>query len=263
MPALLAPTLSWVKPEVDHALKTVRENIARFLADPEAVALLKKCPEQIHQVTGALNILGLDGAVRFSETVEQAFAGITAQPVIKPSMAGTLDRAVHALKEFIDSLAKGGSNAPVRLFPLYKEISGLAGKAGVAEKDLFFPDLTAEAPANAASATVSLDKLPGILQAQRSRFQRGLLTTLRTPDARDGLKEMHAALEALDAVSAQLPEAFAGFYHVQTARIVGHELLVQLHGLGFVVVNGLGQLGQNEQGIVGQNVVKVQFENLV
>ena len=204
MPALLAPTLSWVKPEVDHALKTVRENIARFLADPEAVALLKKCPEQIHQVTGALNILGLDGAVRFSETVEQAFAGITAQPVIKPSMAGTLDRAVHALKEFIDSLAKGGSNAPVRLFPLYKEISGLAGKAGVAEKDLFFPDLTAEAPANAASATVSLDKLPGILQAQRSRFQRGLLTTLRTPDARDGLKEMHAALEALDAISAQL-----------------------------------------------------------
>ena len=205
MTAPLAPTLSWVKPEVDYALKSVRDNIALFLAKPEESAVLKKCPGQIHQVTGALNILGLYGAVGFCESVEHAFSGITAEPAVRPSAVGTLDRAVLALKEFIDSLAKGAVNAPIKLFPAYREVSNLRGNAEVSEKDLFFPDLMLDAPTHPAAAVVPLDKLPATLLTQRSRFQRGLLAMLRNPGARDGLKDMRVTLEALDVMAAQLP----------------------------------------------------------
>jgi len=205
MTAPLAPTLSWVKPEVDYALKSVRENIALFLAKPEESAVLKKCSGQIHQVTGALNILGLNGAVGFCESVEHAFTGIAAEPAVRPSAVGTLDRAVLALKEFIDGLAKGAVNAPIKLFPSYREVSSLRGNGEVSEKDLFFPDLTLDAPTHAAAAVVPLDKLPATLLAQRSRFQRGLLAMLRNPGARDGLKDMRVTLEALDVMAAQLP----------------------------------------------------------
>ena len=72
--------------------------------------------------------------------MENAFSGVTAEP--RRSAVGTLDRAVLALKEFIDGLAKGEANAPIKLFPVYREISSLQGKADVSEKDLFYPDLS-------------------------------------------------------------------------------------------------------------------------
>ena len=192
MPTPLSPPLSWVKPEVDFALKSVRDNIDRFLEQPEDVALLRQCPQQLHQVTGALNLLGLNGVVGFCESMEHAFAGVTAEP--RRSAVGTLDRAVLALKEFIDGLAKGETYAPIKLFPVYREVSSLRGRQDVTEKDLFFPDLSPAAPAHPAAAAVSTIKLPTVLSAQRSHFQRGLLAVLRNPANREGLKEMRQAL---------------------------------------------------------------------
>jgi chemosensory pili system protein ChpA (sensor histidine kinase/response regulator) len=203
MPTPLAPPLSWVKPEVDFALKSVRDNIAQFLARPEEVALLEQCPQRLHQVTGALNILGLSGVVGVCESMERAFSGVSAEP--RKSAVGTLDRAVLALKEFIDGLAKGEANAPIKLYPVYREVSSLHGRQDVSEKDLFFPDLSPAAPAHPAAATVPLQKLPATLTGQRSRFQRGLLSVLRDPTNREGLKDMRQALETLDMIAAQLP----------------------------------------------------------
>ena len=202
MPTPLAPPLSWVKPEVDFALKSVRDNIAQFLARPDEVALLEQCPRQLHQVTGAMNILGLNGVVGFCESMEHAFSDVSAEP--RKSAVGTLDRAVLALKEFIDGLAKGEANAPIKLFPVYREVSSLYGRRDASEKDLFFPDLSPAAPVHPAAATVPAQKLPATLAAQRSRFQRGLLMVLRDPASRDGLKDMRHALEALDMIAAQL-----------------------------------------------------------
>ena len=203
MPTPLAPPLSWVKPEVDFALKSVRDNIAQYMERPEEVKLLQQCPQQLHQVTGALNILGLNGVVGFCVSMEHAFTGVTAEP--RRSTVGTLDRAVLALKEFIDGLAKGEANAPIKLFPVYREISSLHGKAEVTEKDLFYPDLTPAAPAHPSVAEVPAQKLPSLLTAQRTRFQRGLLAILRDPTSREGLKDMRLSLETLDMLAAQLP----------------------------------------------------------
>lgn len=203
MPNPLAPPLSWVKPEVDFALKSVRDNIAQYLERPDEVTLLEQCPLQLHQVTGALNILGLNGVAGFCVSMEHAFSGVTAEP--RRSAVGTLDRAVLALKEFIDGLAKGEANAPIKLFPVYREISSLQGKADVSEKDLFYPDLSPAAPAHPSAAEVSAQKLPALLTAQRTRFQRGLLAILRDPTSRDGLKDMRLVLETLDMLAAQLP----------------------------------------------------------
>ena len=205
MASTIAPPLSWVKPEVDHALKAVRDSIAQFMAAPEEPAVLKKCPEQLHQVTGALHILGLSGAMGFCESMEHAFAGVNAGPIAKKSTISVLDRAVLALKEFIDGLSKGEANAPIKLFPVYREISTLQGKTEVTEKDLFFPDLALDAPLHPAAQVVTKDKLPALLQAQRSRYQRGLLAWLRSPSESQGLQEMRQALETLDIIANQLP----------------------------------------------------------
>ncbi len=71
-----ATILSWITAEVDQALKLVRDHIAKFSAEPGDAALLKPCPEHLHQVSGALRMVGLAGATRFCEAIEGGFAGL-------------------------------------------------------------------------------------------------------------------------------------------------------------------------------------------
>ncbi|HEU5284038.1 MAG TPA: hypothetical protein VFU53_09500, partial [Burkholderiales bacterium] len=209
--------LSWIKTEVDYALKVVRDNIARFLAAPEDAAVLVGCPDQLHQVSGALRIVGLTGATRFCETIEGTFSGLNRG---RPSRAaiGVIDHAVLELKEFVDDLARGQANAPLRLFPVYRELTTLQGKSDISEKDLFFPDLEQQAPPHPEPRVLAKDELPPYLQAQRARFERGLLAWLRNQP--DGLKEMRLALDALHQVAPQLPEPRA-LWWVATGLIDG------------------------------------------
>jgi chemosensory pili system protein ChpA (sensor histidine kinase/response regulator) len=198
-----ATILSWITAEVDQALTRVREQIARFAAAPGDVALLKPCPEHLHQVSGALRMVGLAGATRFCEEIEGGLAGLEgARP--SSQALGVIDKAVLALKEFVDGLERGQLNVPLRLFPVYRELRTLQGRSDAAEKDLFFPDLTLAAPAPADAKSVPAEQLPSFLLAQRALFQRGLLGALRGQPA--GVGDMRQALSALHQVCAQLPE---------------------------------------------------------
>ena len=66
--------LSWVKAEIDHALSIVRERFAGFLANSDDPAALRGCPAQLHQISGALKMVGLEGAARICAAIEHAFA---------------------------------------------------------------------------------------------------------------------------------------------------------------------------------------------
>ena len=196
-------TLSWITAEVDQALERVCRVIAKFEAEPENAAVLAECPEHLHQVSGALNMVGLAEATRFCESLEDSFAALNGSA---PSVAaaGVIGRGVLALKQFVDTVARGEPNVPVRLYPAYRELAGLQNKSVCAEKDLFFPDLTLRTPAHREPNALKAAALPAFLQAQRVHFQRGLLAWLRHKPG--GLADMRAALGAIHAVAAQLPE---------------------------------------------------------
>src|SRR5262245_42118230 len=204
--------LFWIKGEVDRALEVVHGSLSGYMAAPEDAGVLRTCPGQLHQVSGALRIVGLSGATRFSETIEGSFTGI---PQTRPTRATieVIDRAVLALKEYVDDLARGQPDAPLRLFPTYRELGSLQGKTDLTEKDLFFPDLEPQPPAHPKAKTLSKEQLKPHLQEQRARFQRGLLGMLRNQP--DGLKEMYAALDGCYQVSAQLPEPRALWWVAQ------------------------------------------------
>jgi len=198
-----ATILSWITAEVDQALEHVHDSIAKFSASPDDTDSLGICPEHLHQVSGALRMVGLSGATRFCEAIEGSFTGANG---VRPSSAsiGIIDRAVLALKQFVDDVARGEANVPLRLFPVYRELAKLQGKADSSEKELFFPDLTPPAPSHPSPWTLAKNELAPFVQAQRARFQRGLLAWLRGQAA--GLEDMRQALDALYQVSPQLPE---------------------------------------------------------
>jgi chemosensory pili system protein ChpA (sensor histidine kinase/response regulator) len=195
--------LSWIKTEVDFALKLVRDSIAKFSAAPDDAAVLKVCPSQLHQVSGALRIVGLTGATRFCEAIEGTFSAVIGARPTK-SAVETVDRAVLALKDYVDELARGQSNVPLRLFPVYRELGTLQGKPELSEKDLFYPEVDLQAPPHLDPRVLSMDKMAPYVHEQRARFQRGLLALLRNQP--DGLKDMQGALDALYQIAPQLPD---------------------------------------------------------
>ena len=195
--------LSWINAEVERALTLVQDSIAKFSAAPENDALLQPCPEHLHQVSGALRMVGLNGATLVCEAIESSFAGLAATRPTADAMS-VVDRAVVALKNFVGELARGHADVPLRLFPVYRDLSGLLGKKAISEKDLFFPDLSLPAPVHASPNALREEELPAFLQAERARFQRGLLAWLRGAPA--GVAAMRQTVDALHQIAGQLPE---------------------------------------------------------
>jgi chemosensory pili system protein ChpA (sensor histidine kinase/response regulator) len=203
MPNPDSTLLSWITAEVNQALSVVREQIARFSANAGDTAVLHGCSDHLHQVSGALRMVGLNGATRFCEATEASLAGLTTAKA-SPETMGLIDQAVLALKEFVEGLERGQPNVPLRLFPVYRELGVLQGKPDTQEKDLFFPDLSVPAPEHPQPAGLPKGELGAYLQRQRVQFQRGLLAWLRNQPA--GLPEMAQAVDALYRVAPQLPE---------------------------------------------------------
>jgi chemosensory pili system protein ChpA (sensor histidine kinase/response regulator) len=191
-----ATLLSWIAAEVNQALSVVRDQIARFGAEPANAALVAACPGHLHQVSGALRMVGLTGATRFCEAIEARFP--EGAPPDAPAL-GVIDRAVQALREFVDGLERGQANQPLRLFPVYREL-----REDASERDLFFPDVSKPAPVHANPKTIAPADLPAYIQAQRALFQRGLLAWLRNQPV-GGLKDMRQAVDALYQIAAQMP----------------------------------------------------------
>src|SRR5690242_19666485 len=127
-----ATVLSWINAEVDQALKLVRDTIARSLAAAGDAALLRPCPQHLHQVSGALRMVGLSGATRFCEAIESSFGAVKGGEEARPAL-GAIDRAVLALRDFVDDLSRGSANIPLRLFPAYRDLGALQGSGEVSE----------------------------------------------------------------------------------------------------------------------------------
>jgi len=201
-----ATILSWITAEVNQALARVRERIARFIDNPADVAVLSPCPEHLHQVSGALRMVGLAGATRFCEEIEAAFHGVQQAPQPSAAAMGVIDRSVQALKEFVDGLERGQANVPLRLLRIYRELGALRGEAELAESDLFFPDLTPPPPAHPEAQVLEPAAFAARAQALRPAYQRGMLALLRQ---QGGHAELRQTLDALYRASGEAPESAA------------------------------------------------------
>ena len=213
--------LTWVKSEIDLALaradKALQELLASAVDDSADLTHVKFCRTHLHQVQGALTIVGLDGVTQFSETLEALLQAIEEQEVpFSVTIVELVQRAMAALRHYLDDLIGGQPNQPLRLLPLYHELQLARGQERVFPSDLFFPDLRVRPPRRASSAPKgSRGDLQGRLRQQRAHFQRGLLSWLRAPQDGAGVPEMLDAVKRIDAIQEQ-PGARA-FWWVATA----------------------------------------------
>ena len=179
------PTLlSWINAEVDQALLLVRDHDRQVLGRARGRRRrCASCPEHLHQVSGALRMVGPGGR----DAVLRGDRGQLRRPERRAPNAtavGVIDRAVLALKEFVDDLARGQADVPLRLYPVYRELAQLQGSERRLGEGPVLPGPVAQGAAAPRSRRRSPpDKLAAHVQKQRALFQRGLLAWLRKPPA--------------------------------------------------------------------------------
>ena len=178
---------------------------ASVVAGTGDLTQIRFCRTHLHQVQGALTIVGLDGAVQFAEAVEALLEGI--EQLTRPAGEANIllvQRTLGAIGNYLDDLINGHPNQPLRLLPLYREVQLARGIDRVSASDLFFPDLSIRPPRRETGAEkLSPGEFQRILRQQRARFQRGLLAWLRAPQDRSGVGEMLDAVRHIESLQEQ------------------------------------------------------------
>ncbi|MGZ5064219.1 MAG: Hpt domain-containing protein [Usitatibacter sp.] len=198
--------LTWVKTEIDHSLNQARETLDKLAASPADRAPVKYILTHLHQATGALAMVGLGAATRFNEELEKLVAFLETEDAAHlPAAVAAAKKAISALSSYLDTLIAGQPDHPMRLLAPYLELNRARGHSDANEGDLFFPNLGAVLPPLAADAPLDDAVLAKALGLQRSQYQQGLLRVLKGADIPDALRQMHAAICAIESLQATTP----------------------------------------------------------
>src|SRR6266436_4830378 len=147
--------LSWVQGEIDQALTRGLDELAQFRANPKDGTPLKHVRSHVHQAAGAIQMVGLDAVVAFTDELERQLARLEELPPQEAQEACDLiDRACRKLKIFLDELVGGADPVPLKLFPEYELMQQARGIKASAPTDLFYPDLSPRAPKITTAKTV-------------------------------------------------------------------------------------------------------------
>ena len=175
-------SLIWVKAEIDSAIGLARQHAQQFAADPADATQLKFAQTHVHQVTGALEMVGLDGLTAFAQAIEALLRHLGEHGEADPAALALIDRALSELADYIAGLVDGAPNATLRLFSTYRALHEAAGSQQFAESDLFYPDLSVAPPKSLQSTPVSSDVLRERITRLRGAYQAGLLKWLKGND---------------------------------------------------------------------------------
>lgn len=231
--------LSWVKAEIEHSLVEARTNLDRLVVDNADAKALNCVCTHLHQVTGALSMVGLGAATRFSEEVE-ALVETLNDPTGRHTVNDRIrlvKQATASLSSYLDSLMAGELDRPMVLAPTYLALNRGREANTATESDLFSPDLDVVVPTPESTVVLPrADMLAETIKEKRSLYQAGLLKLLREKDFVGGTRDMRSATLAIEALQVTFPArafwytASAFFDAVAANPVESGALAVQLFG---------------------------------
>ncbi|EDY87294.1 ChpA [gamma proteobacterium HTCC5015] len=192
-------SLKWVKEELRLLLKEVQRQFELFLESGDDTEKLDDVSAQMSQVRGTLSLVEVYGAALLSEEIEALTAAIRDGNVSNKEDANeAFLRAVLQLNDYLDGIAAGKPDTPIRLMPLLNDLRAVRKAPLLSENMLFLPNLDSVSAGGAEGGTgdsaLAAKKL-------RPQYQFGLLNWFRESDVSGGLRRMLAVLEKLRGTS--------------------------------------------------------------
>ena len=191
--------LTWVKKEIHFALAHADENLSQFLTKTDDINLMQTALRHLHQVTGALRMVGLEPVMLVSSTAEKlvnAFISNEVSPA-RENIA-IVKSAIKALGQYLDGLMRGARNQPLALFPTYKALLLPIGVTTCSPVDLFFPKLLSSFVSQNTAPTAMPENFNTWLSVRRGEYQKGLLLILRGGPHQPVLSAMEKIIAAIE-----------------------------------------------------------------
>ena len=206
--------LTWVKAEIDLALGRAEQALSEYQLDGDATRL-KFCRTHVHQVYGALSIVGLDGVTQVTESLEALLLAIEEGRASDKSCSA-IELAIADIHSYLDDLIAGEPNQPLRLLPAHTALAVARGLPAPNPTDLFYPDPALRPPKRKTPFMPQTgETLKTLLKAERTRYQKGLLIWLKTPEQlAAALQPMRMALANIEATQ-EMPAARAFWWVAQ------------------------------------------------
>ncbi len=140
--------IAWVQEELRRSLDAAHKSLRRFQRDSEAVSgsdldavdpgVLRGARAQIHQGTGALELVGLPAAATVLRASESAVQRAIGRPAsLTPELVGDIERASFALLDYLSRLLAGKTVSPLALFPQYRAVQEAVEAERVHPADLW------------------------------------------------------------------------------------------------------------------------------
>jgi chemosensory pili system protein ChpA (sensor histidine kinase/response regulator) len=174
----------------------------------------------VHQVYGALSIVGLDGVTQVVESIEALLAALDEGGLpADESRLAALRQSLSGVRQYLDDLMAGEVNQPLRLLGAYQNLATARGLPRIHTSDLFYPDLSLRPPKRSVPPVqLASGDVKGVLKSERMRYQKGLLTWLKNPaNAESGRRLMQEAL--FDIESHQETQAARAFWRIALAFV--------------------------------------------
>lgn len=200
--------LNWVRSDIEAALKSAADRIRAWQADASLENALRLARNESHQATGALRMVGLEGAATVASAIEETLTAMD-NHILQPDQAAkTVIEALESLLRWVSRMAEGRGEGELALFPVYQKLRELNGAEHVFEGELFYPSLQVRFT-ESTSPEISSTELTALVKASRAGFQRGLLAFLRGVQVDAGLSLMRKSLSQIEtAVPTQAARTF-------------------------------------------------------
>ncbi|HJX58906.1 MAG TPA: Hpt domain-containing protein, partial [Thiobacillus sp.] len=194
--------LNWVRGDIDAALQAALGRIQAYSVDVDLTNALRLARDDAHQVTGALRMVGLEGAATLAGALESSLDDINENRLTaSDEVLRALRNVMEGLQRWVKDLADGRGSGELALFPLYRRLRELQGAERVFEGELFFPDLRTRIHGKTGNDSLTQEALAAEVKTLRGLFQRGLLAFLRNVEADRGLLRMRDALTAVERIA--------------------------------------------------------------
>ncbi len=189
--------LTWVKAELDSALAAAKQALAGWNGeDPDP---LKAAQAHLHQVTGALTIVDLQGVSLLCAETERLLAEMGDRPELRSrDSAEVAIAACDAVLAYLDELMGGAPNAELRLSGIYARVLTQRGAEPPAPSELFYPDLSVRVSRGTAPPPLDPAALTRAIRPVRAQYQKGLLMFLQNKEPTAGLMYMDQAVRELE-----------------------------------------------------------------
>jgi len=201
--------LSWVRQEIELAIRKAQEQLHGYATDPEKTTLLSDCVALLHQIRGPLKIAGLASTELLVSEMESATGAL--MDSVDGSQAALLEslQQVMALTgDYLARLQSGADDCIEEVMPLIKSLRGTTG--GKIPADIMLDLIpTATLPEGVFQGGEQNDPVENekVVHAARVRFQSSLLAWYRSGLDNKTIQQLRDVLDVLRQNAGGEPEA--------------------------------------------------------